>query len=128
VKFTLRLPFVYRLTFVLFTLPILSGAQSQVQAPQFTGGEAAMFKFIAQNVVYPSEAVDANISGRVYITFMVEIDGTTNGFEVYRGLNPSYGMNDEALRVAKLLTGFQPAMENGTPVQYKITLPFNFCL
>jgi hypothetical protein len=65
--------------------------------PEFPGGEAAFSHFLQQNIRYPKSALDQNVQGKVYLTFVVERDGNLNNFKVVR--DPGAGLGDEALRV-----------------------------
>ncbi|MBS1504140.1 MAG: energy transducer TonB, partial [Bacteroidetes bacterium] len=67
--------------------------------PQFPGGEAAWIKYLQKNLHYPSQAAEAGISGRVYVSFVVEKDGHLTDIKVERG--PGYGLDEEAVRVLK---------------------------
>lgn len=63
----------------------------------FPGGDKAFKKFLAKNLKWPSADIDAE--GSVIITFVVEKDGRTTGFEVLRSIHPLF--DAEALRVLK---------------------------
>lgn len=92
----------------------------------FPGGEAAMFKFLSRNLLYPSEAMAENVQGKVYISFVVEKDGSLSNIRILRGKHPT--LDAEALRAVKTLPNFIPAKQNGIPVRQEITLPINFRL
>lgn len=92
----------------------------------FPGGEAAMFKFLSRNLLYPSEAMAENVQGKVYISFVVEKDGSLSNIRILRGKHPA--LDAEALRAVKTLPNFIPAKQNGIPVRQEITLPINFRL
>lgn len=62
--------------------PILTTVEIQ---PEFPGGQAAMYKFLAKNITYPAEAQKANISGRIFIKFIVRIDGSIDNVLVLKG-------------------------------------------
>lgn len=83
-------------------------------------------KFISTNIQYPKSCIEQGISGRVYISFVVEKDGTCTGHKVLRGIAAAPEIDREALRVIRMLTGFQPAMQNGKPVRFQYTIPINF--
>ena len=56
------------------------------EMPRFPGGEQAMMDFVAKNVVYPQEAKDKGIAGRVFVSFVIEKDGSVNEVKVLRGI------------------------------------------
>jgi protein TonB len=92
--------------------------------PTFPGGEAAWAKFLQKNLHYPGQALDANISGKVYISFVVEKDGHLSNITVDR--TPGYGLDAEAVRVLKLVPPWKPGMQNGQAVRVRYSMPFNF--
>ena len=94
--------------------------------PEPVGGMAAWNKFLQKNMRYPAQALDAQKSGRVFLTFVVEKDGHITDIKVMRG--PGYGMDDEALRVLKLAPLWKPGVQHGRQVRVQFTLPFNFTL
>ena len=96
------------------------------EMPKFPGGDEAMFKFIAKNVQYPKEAKDKEIQGRVFLSFVVEKDGSVSNVEVKRGIGG--GCDEEAVRVVKAMPKWKPGKQEGKPVRVSFTLPFNFKL
>ena len=119
---------------VLFLLISSLGAVSQDSLyipiseilPRYPGGEIKLREFIDSNLVYPVDAISNQKSGRVYVFFIVEPDGTTSSHSVDGGITPSYGMNEEALRVVKLFTGFEPGTRNGKAISQKMIIPIVF--
>ena len=100
---------------------------SEVQIfPTPVGGEEAWAKFLNKNLRFPQEAQDAGMSGRVYVSFVVEKDGTLSNFTVERGAG--YGFDEEATRVLKLAKAWKPGLQNGRPVRVKFVIPINFQL
>ena len=87
------------------------------------GGDIGLKKFIAKNLKYPKTG-DC-ISGRVYLSFMVDALGKVKNVQVLRGISPE--ANDEAIRVVKMLT-FIPGSVYGKPVETKMTLPVSFSI
>ena len=94
--------------------------------PQPIGGEATWSKFLQNNLRYPRKAIDNGISGKVFVSFIVEKDGHLSNIKVERG--PGYGMDEEAARVLKIAKAWKPGMQNGQPVRVQLTLPVNFSL
>ena len=94
--------------------------------PMFRGGEQKLFEFIGNNVVYPQEAIDAGIEGRVFVEFYIEKDGTVCDARVLRGIG--YGCDEEALRVVGLMPKWYPGKQRGNAVRVRYTLPINFKL
>ncbi len=94
--------------------------------PSFRGGEQKLFEFIGKNVVYPQEAIDAGVEGRVFVEFYIEKDGTVCDAKVLRGIG--YGCDEEALRVIGLMPKWSPGKQRGKAVRVRYTLPINFKL
>jgi TonB family protein len=94
--------------------------------PMFRGGERKLMEFIGNNVVYPKEAIDAGIEGRVFVEFYIEKDGTVCDAKVLRGIG--YGCDEEALRVIGLMPKWYPGKQRGKAVRVRYTLPINFKL
>ncbi len=93
----------------------------------FPGGAAAMKKWIQQNVVYPEISRELGDQGRVYVTFVVEPNGSITGVGVMRG-----GVTDELNREAKRLVRNMPKWEagevKGAKVRARCRLPITFTL
>ena len=96
------------------------------EMPQYPGGEAAMMKFVANNVKYPQEAKDKEIQGRVFVSFVVEKDGSVSTVKVLRGIGG--GCDEEAVRVVSSMPKWKPGIKDGKPVRVSYMMPLNFKL
>lgn len=96
------------------------------QAPAFPGGEAARIRFLQGNIRYPEEAKRQGVQGTVYITFIIERDGSVSNARVSRGLG--YGADEEALRVVALMPRWSPGKQRGKPVRVIMNMPIRFAL
>jgi protein TonB len=94
--------------------------------PEFPGGEAALRQFIASAIKYPVIAQENGIQGRVYVTFVVNTDGSVADAKIARGVDPS--LDKEALRVVNTLPKWKPGMQRGKAVRVSYTVPINFVL
>lgn len=94
--------------------------------PTFPGGDMKLFEWISQHIVYPQNAIDSSIQGRVIIRFLIDQEGRVGDAQIVKGVDPY--LDKEALRVVKSLPPFNPAMLNGKPVEYWFTLPITFRL
>ncbi|MCS7028270.1 MAG: energy transducer TonB [Bacteroidia bacterium] len=94
--------------------------------PQFPGGEAAMMKFISENIKYPPMAKEAGIKGTVIVTFIVDREGNVTNPQVLKGIGG--GCDEEALRVIKMMPKWSPGEQNGKKVLVKINVPIRFVL
>ncbi len=94
--------------------------------PEFPGGELALRQFIANAIKYPVIAQENGIQGRVYVTFVVDADGSVSEPRIARGVDPS--LDKEALRVVSQLPKWKPGRQRGKPVRVSYTVPINFQL
>lgn len=94
--------------------------------PEFPGGEAALRQYIANAIKYPTIAQENGIQGKVYITFVVNTDGSVSDARVARGVDPS--LDKEALRVVNTLPNWKPGEQRGEKVRVSYTVPINFVL
>lgn len=89
--------------------------------PEFPGGAEEFYKFIGSNFKIPSEASKNKISGKIYMQFIVEKDGSLSEIKVLRDLG--YGLGDEAIRNLKLSPKWIPGSVGGKPVRVQYSLP-----
>ncbi len=94
--------------------------------PEFPGGNAAMMKFLSDNIKYPVIAQENGIQGRVICNFVVERDGGITDVQVVRGVDPS--LDREAIRVIQQMPRWKPGRQRGQPVRVRFTLPVVFRL
>ncbi|HEU5145780.1 MAG TPA: TonB family protein [Chryseosolibacter sp.] len=96
------------------------------QQPVYPGGFDPMVQFIAANLRYPTEARTQGLEGTVYVSFIVEKDGTVTNTIVVRGVEAS--MDQEAKRVVEMFPKWEPGKQDGQPVRVKFVLPIKFSL
>lgn len=96
------------------------------QKPEFNGGEVAMYKWLSDNIVYPTIAAEEGVSGRVVVEFVVGKDGSISDVRVVRPRHPA--LDKEAVRVVKSMPAWIPGRNNGQPVKVTYTLPVQFKL
>jgi TonB family protein len=94
--------------------------------PEFPGGEMALRKFIAAEVKYPAVAQEKGIQGKVYVSFVVEADGSVGRLKIARGVDPS--LDQEALRIVSALPRWIPGKQGGKSVAVSYTVPISFVL
>ncbi|MBQ4398355.1 MAG: M56 family metallopeptidase [Bacteroidales bacterium] len=100
--------------------------QTVEEMPEFPGGAEAMMKSIAGNIKYPEAAIDKNIEGRVFVSFVIEKDGSVSNVKVLRGIGG--GCDEEAVRVIKGMPKWKPGIQEGKPVRVSYMMPINFKL
>jgi TonB family protein len=94
--------------------------------PNYPGGVNKFYKFLQQNIKYPAEARNKKIEGKVFVSFIVEKDGSLSNLKVLR--DPGAGCGAEAVRVMKLSPKWNAGVQNGHKVRVQYTLPISFTL
>lgn len=94
------------------------------QMPVFPGGEAALQKYLSENLKHPETCLECK--GVVYITFVIEKDGIITGVKVAKGLTGHPEFDREAIRLIKAMPRWTPAKMNGRPVACTMTQPVRF--
>ncbi len=103
--------------------PIFTVVESE---PEFPGGMEALYKYLAQNIKYPQLARENGITGKVYVTFVVEKDGSIANPRILRDIGGGCGA--EAIRVVKAMPKWSPGKQRGKAVRVQFNLPVNFNL
>ena len=96
------------------------------EMPEYPGGELALRKDIAHAIKYPDEAKKKGISGKVYVSFVVNEKGKITDSKIAKGIDLL--LNKEALRVMNELKNFSPGKQNGKAVKVSYTTPILFDL
>ena len=93
---------------------------------EYIGGKEALVRDIKNNLVYPQKAKEEMIEGRVFIKFVVKKDGLTCCYSVVRSSDSVF--EQAALQAVTKLGKWEPARNNGKPVNSYFTLPVTFRL
>ena len=96
------------------------------QQAEFPGGQAALMKWLSNNIRYPEAAAQNDIQGRVVVKFVVEKDGSIGKAEIVRCVDKD--LDREALRVVQKMPKWQPGKNNGVAVRSYFNLPVTFKL
>lgn len=94
--------------------------------PEFPGGLEALLNYLSRNIRYPTEARQQGIQGRVYLSFVIEKNGSVSTIEILRGIGG--GCDEEAIRVVEKMPNWNPGKQNGRPVRVIYNLPVRFSL
>ena len=92
--------------------------------PLFKGGDAAMQKFLKDNLKYPRISLENGVGGRVTVGFVVDKDGKLIDIQVIKGVDKY--LDAEALRVVSMMPEWDPGYQLDKPVKVKCTIPINF--
>lgn len=94
--------------------------------PEYPEGMEALMVFLESEIKYPKKAIKKEVEGKVYVSFVVETDGSINQAKVLRGIGE--GCDEEALRVVNKMPNWIPGENKGEKVRVKFTLPISFVL
>ena len=94
--------------------------------PQFPGGDAALVNFLNANIKYPPKAAQDRIEGKVIVQFMVKKSGKIDDIKVLRSVRKD--LDNEAVRVVKMMPDFIPAKQDGELTDMPYTIPVSFKL
>jgi len=93
---------------------------------EFIGGPQALMKYITLNVQYPPTSIEMNEQGKVYLSFVVEPDGSITNVVVERGVSPD--LDREAKRVVRSMPKWKPGESKAKKLRTRCRLPINFQL
>jgi len=96
------------------------------QMPEFPGGEGAMLSYITSHIVYPPLAKENGITGKVFVSFVVDNSGHVKDVKVLRGIGG--GCDEEAVRVIKSMPEWKAGRQNGKAVNVQYNIPIKFSL
>ncbi len=94
--------------------------------PEFPGGMQAWAKFLQRNLQYPYMAQENEVQGMVYVSFVVEKDGSITDVKVVRGIGA--GCDEEAVRVIKKSPKWKAGLQNDQAVRVRYQMPINYTL
>lgn len=128
---------VLMLSAIVLTVAVFPGEQNLQQTrsevytkaevmPEFPGGMGEMMNFLGSNIKYPRSSMEANVSGTVYVGFVVDRTGNVEDVHVIKGVEDA--LDTEALRVVNEMPNWTPGIEAGENVSVKFTLPITFKL
>ena len=92
--------------------------------PDFVGGRSALQRYLQKHLRYPAAALAAQVSGKVYVSFVVQADGTIGDVVVLKGLG--YGTEEAAARVVREMPAWTSGIQNHHSVPVRFTLPITF--
>ena len=102
----------------------LTGRISADAFPLYSGGDYALIKFIQENLGYPKKAKKQEIEREVIVGFVVKSDGSLSNFEIVRSVHRI--LDEEALRVVKLMPKWIPEKKKRIAVRVKYRMPITF--
>jgi len=94
--------------------------------PEYPGGIKAFYKFISQNIKYPSMALKRGVEGKVFVQFTIQADGKVSEVTVLRGIGA--GCDEETVRVIKNSRKWAPGVRKGVTAPVNLVVPITFKL
>ena len=94
--------------------------------PSFPGGMSAFYAFVSDNLKYPRQAKKDNTSGRVFMQFIIDTDGSLIEVKAIKGIGS--GCDVEAVRVIEMSPNWNPGKQRGRTVKVRMVLPIQFSL
>jgi protein TonB len=93
--------------------------------PSFKGGGLEKFReWVTKRTNYPQAAYDKKIRGTVFLTFIVERDGSVSNVTVVKGVDPL--LDNEAIKAISESPKWTPGLQRGEPVRVRYSIPLNF--
>jgi protein TonB len=93
--------------------------------PSFKGGGIEKFRAWVQNrTTYPKEAIDKKIKGKVYLTFIVEKDGSVTNVTIVKSVDQM--LDAEAAKAISESPKWTPGLQRGLPVRVRYSISLNF--
>lgn len=96
------------------------------EQPSFPGGMSAWSQYLINNLKYPAEAKVKGIEGKVFITFIVDKDGSLSDFTLLRGIGA--GCDEEALTAIMNSPNWEPGKQRGREVKTRMQVAITFQL
>ena len=96
------------------------------EQPSFPGGDEARMRYTNTNAVYTRRALEDGAEGKVFITFVVEEDGSVTHARILRGVH--HDLDSICLRMISRMPRWNPGTQRGKPVAVQFNLPVKFSL
>jgi protein TonB len=96
--------------------------------PEFPGGVSELYAFLQDNIYYPERMKDLGIEGTVYVSFVIEEDGSISRVSVERGIENGDELNKIAMKAIQKMPNWIPGRSGNTSVAVKQTIPIQFSL
>ena len=97
--------------------------KTEEEKPDYPGGITEFYRYLSRNFKYPSEALRNKISGKLFISFVVEKDGKLSNYKFKNDLG--YGTREEAIRVFNECRNWNPGLQHGIPVKVSYNININ---
>jgi protein TonB len=96
--------------------------------PEFPGGVSELYEYLQDNIYYPERMKNLGIEGTVYVSFVIEEDGSISRVAVERGIENGEELNKIAIKAIQKMPNWIPGRSGNTSVAVKQTIPIQFSL
>ena len=95
--------------------------------PSVKGGDINKFRdWVQRRTNYPQAAIEKKLKGKIFLTFIVEKDGTVTNVTVVKGVDPL--LDNEAVKAIAESPKWSPGFQRGQPVRVRFQIPLDFQL
>jgi TonB family protein len=94
--------------------------------PEFPGGNDSLSRYMADNVIYPDDAIDGNIQGKVYVEFIIDTAGNVIDPKIIKSVHPL--LDSAAIAVVRYMPPWKPGEDGNRKVPVYVKLPVTFHL
>ena len=106
-------------------VPLFPGCERVKKSERRKCFQEKLDKHVLKNFRYPEIAQEMGVQGRVFVTFVIDRDGTITGI---RTRGPDKNLEKEAARIIGKLSNMTPGKQRGRAVRVPFSYPINFCL
>jgi protein TonB len=93
--------------------------------PTFRGGDINKFRdWVQRRTNYPQAAIEQKIQGKVFLTFIIEPDGSVSNVTVVKGV--AQIIDDEAVKAIQSSPKWSPGLQRGQAVRVRFSMWLNF--
>jgi protein TonB len=104
--------------------PVFPGCEKEpTEDAKYDCFQKSIMRFVSKEFKFPEMSKKLGSSGRVFVNFVIEKDGSISNVVVARGVDKL--LDEEAMRVVKMIPKLTPAKQRGKPVRTSYTLPIN---
>ena len=93
---------------------------------EYPGGMPALMKYLIENITYPADYGDVGFCGKIYISLIINVDGSVSDVKVQRGVDPK--LDKMAKQIILRMPKWNPAETDGKAVRSRIRIPINILL
>jgi len=89
--------------------------------PEFPGGQSEMSRFIHKNLKLPKHAKNSTLESKAIVGFIIDKSGDIRDIVIVKSIRDD--IDNEIIRVIKMMPKWKPGEQNGNPVSFRFNLP-----